>query len=273
MSVTFRPGQACRLLSIVLAVAVSPPVVVAQSKPDIADILKKVSETYANPKQYQFSIIATSRQLNRSGQMKVDTETSEYAVKRPNKLRMSASGGALVMGKDLGEMLVVVDGDNTWYYVPRIKQYTKYKGAPVHTDPHDDESETKPGAPSEFINHLEEMLFFRYRYFVKVANRAKLLREENIPFDGASVACYVIEIDTNSPPTQSRSNELYRWWVDKKRYLVLREDYEYKPAHPGEQPPISGSAVYSIARINEPIDENLFVFSPPADAKLVDNFE
>jgi hypothetical protein len=61
--------------------------------------------------------------------------------------------------------------------------------------------------------------------------------------------------------------------VDKKRYLVLREDLEHKPARPDEPPPISGSAVYSVARINEPIDESLFVFAPPADARLVEKFE
>jgi hypothetical protein len=129
------------------------------------------------------------------------------------------------------------------------------------------------GAPLEFIDHIEEMLFFRFRNFVKVANRANFVREERIPFDGNSVDCYVIQIDTDSPPTQRPSSELYRWWVDKKRYLVLREDLEHKPARPDEPPPISGSAVYSVARINEPIDESLFVFAPPADARLVEKFE
>jgi outer membrane lipoprotein-sorting protein len=273
VNTTFRPGQPFPFLSIVLAVVVAPHVAVAQTKPDVTEILKKVSETYANPKQYQFSITATSRQLNRSGQTKVNTETSDYAVQRPNKFRMWGNIGTVLTGKDLGDMLTVVDGESTSFYSPKIKQYMKYKGAPVHTNPHDDESDIKIGEPSEFISHVEEMLFFRYRYFVKVASRAKLLREESIPFAGNTVDCYVIEIDTDSPPTQGPSFELYRWWVDKQHYLVLREDYEYKAAHPGEPPPISGSAVYSVARINEPIDASLFVFSPPADAKLVDKFD
>ena len=149
MNTIFRPGQAFPFLSIALVVAVAPYVAIAQTTPDVGDILKKVSERYANLKRYHFSMTATSRQLNRSGQVKVDTITTEIAVERPDKLRMGMGVGA-VLTSDLGEMLTVVDGGSTWNYVPKMKQYTKYRGAPVHSDPNDDESETKPGAPSEF---------------------------------------------------------------------------------------------------------------------------
>jgi hypothetical protein len=209
MKTIFRATlQIQTFLCVISAVVVSPHIAIAQKQPGAADILKRVGKTYANPKRYQFSVSITSRELDRKGQMKVDTQTLEFAVKLPNKMRMFDSNGAKIAENSSGEMLVIVDGEYTWSYVPKIKQYMKYKGAPVHTDPHDDESETKAGAPSEFINHMEELLLFRYRNFVKVADRAKLIRQESIRFAGKSVDCYVVEIDSSSPPTQGPSLEL-----------------------------------------------------------------
>jgi outer membrane lipoprotein-sorting protein len=230
----------------------------AQTQPDVADVLKKVSETYANPKEYQFVGTETSKQLDRSGDTKVETQSVEIAVRHPNKLRMTRSGDGMV---------TVVDGVNSWVYLPKIKQYIRYEGAPVHTDPHDNESETKPGAPSEFITHFEGMFFYRYRSFMKIANRAKLLRDENITAEGKNVACYVVEIGTDSPPTSGPSRGTYRWWVAKKSYLVLREDNALKNGR------FSASTSYSIARINQRLPDGLFVFSQPSDAKQVDTFE
>jgi outer membrane lipoprotein-sorting protein len=74
----------------------------------------------------------------------------------------------------------------------------------------------------------------------------------------------VLELD--APLPGFRDN--YTWWVDQKRGLVLREDT--RPAS-SRRPP--SSVVYTMASIDEALPAELFHFTPPAGAKLVDRFE
>jgi outer membrane lipoprotein-sorting protein len=74
------------------------------------------------------------------------------------------------------------------------------------------------------------------------------------------VRCYVVEI-------RDGPIDVYRLWVDSTRFLVLREDEESKD-DPGAQY-YSLSTVFSTIELRRVVDGKLFVFSPPADAKLV----
>jgi outer membrane lipoprotein-sorting protein len=58
------------------------PVLVAQGQPDVADILTKVSDTYANAKEFRFTVNKTGEE---SGVMRI-------AVRKPDKFRFEADG-------------------------------------------------------------------------------------------------------------------------------------------------------------------------------------
>ena len=85
-----------------------------------------------------------------------------------------------------------------------------------------------------------------------MASTAKFLRNEAIDFGGAKIDCYVLSI----PSTIGRSG--YTWWVDARRYLVLREDSS------------DSSSVFTTIRLGEPLSDDLFTFKPPVEAQRVD---
>jgi outer membrane lipoprotein-sorting protein len=75
-----------------------------------------------------------------------------------------------------------------------------------------------------------------------------------------------INAETTSPQTVTG---VYTLWVDKQRYLVLRDDFSLVDKVAGTY---TNSILYDIARINVEIPERLFSFSPPQGAKEVSSF-
>jgi outer membrane lipoprotein-sorting protein len=220
-------------------------VAAAQAQPDAAEILRKVGDTYSNAKRYHFvvkSVVAGG-----------SPTTIEIAVEPPNKFRIDA-GASLLGGEDeMGRMMLISDGAQVWTYASGFNQYTI-----------DKIEQPEPGAApaageSPFVRQFAMLLFYRYVGFAKNSAEARLLRQETIEAGGGMAECYVIEI--KSPENGGD----YTWWVDQKRFLVLREDT--KPAD-ASQPP--SSVVFTVAQLNEPLAEDLFQFTPPAGAKLVD---
>jgi outer membrane lipoprotein-sorting protein len=224
----------------VALVAVLPFVasVPGQAQIDVREALGKVGETYTSAAQYEFVIHTTSS----------DSASVPFflhvAVKKPDRLRMEVTLKERSKSDSRAnpdDAITVADGEYTWIYSPKLAQYTKRKDA------------------SEFVSHAEAQLFIRYCNAARGAGRARALREESLELDGRSVSCYVIEIGDDSRA------EVHTWWIDKSRYLVLREDVakgRYRE-----------SAVYTVARMNEPLSPDLFVFSPPAGAKQVEEFK
>jgi outer membrane lipoprotein-sorting protein len=228
--------HACKVaLAAVFPILASVP---GQAQFDVREALAKVSETYSSAAQYEFAIHTTSS----------DAASVPFflhvAVKKPDRLRMEVTlkeRSKSDPSANPDDAITVADGEYTWIYSPKLAQYTKRKDA------------------SAFVSHAEEQLFVRYRNALRGAGRARALREESLELDGRSVSCYVIEIADDS------RSELHTWWIDKSRYLVLREDLakgQYRE-----------SAVYTVARMNEPLPLDLFVFSPPAGAKQVEKFK
>ena len=226
----------CRIaLVAALSILASVP---GQAQIDVRQVLAKVSETYSSAAQYEFKIHTTSS----------DAASVPFflhvAVKKPDRLRMEVTlkeRAKSDSSTNPDDAITVADGEYTWIYSPKLAQYTKRKDA------------------SAFVSHAEEQLFLRYRNAAHAADRARALREESLESDGRSVSCYVIEIADDS------RSEIHTWWIDKSRYLVLREDVakgQYRE-----------SAVYTVARMNEPLTPDLFVFSPPAGAKQVEEFK
>jgi outer membrane lipoprotein-sorting protein len=231
----------------VLALFLHPAI--GQNPPDVADLLKKVSEKRGNLQQYKFT--ATVRFHDPGEGLDVSGSTI-VAVQKPSKARWEIRGtvAQYFTGVNL-DVQYIVDGKNVWTYVPKLNQYAKEQ-APIDTA-----SSSTVG--SEMISHLEEI--FLIRDFVRAAGQARVVREERIPFNGSTADCLVLE-SLDGPI------DIHRWWIDRESYLVLRDEEESK-----ENPK---AAYYSLSirfttiQINGPVDQKVFVFSPPADARLVD---
>src|SRR6266849_3945480 len=96
------------LLSATYALAAPP------SPPELPN---QVSKTYKNLQAYQFVATQTTELLARGAQQSGETHLALAAVK-PDKYR-------LTFKDDSKEIIVVADGETTWTYMPKLKQYTK----------------------------------------------------------------------------------------------------------------------------------------------------
>jgi outer membrane lipoprotein-sorting protein len=213
----------------------------ALSGQDVAEILRRVSEKYTNANQYRF-------EMRKSGE---ESGTLKIAVLRPNRFRLEADGRVIDGADAFDKMTMVGDGASAWNFIPEPPQYTKKKITLPLLD-------TEPPAvsPETFVLQADVVFLSRYARLAAATDHAKLVR--------ADTDSYVIELHAPLPGFR----DTYTWWVDRKRYVVVREDTQ--PA--SNRRPVS-SVVYSLASIDEPIPQELFHFSPPAGAKQVEQLE
>ncbi len=227
----------------VLAVALAH-VAAAQAPPDPGEILRKVSDVYSNAKRYHFAV----KSVVGDGK----PTTIEIAVDQPNKFRIDADGALLGGEDEMGRMIISSDGARVWTYASGFNEYTIDEVE--LPDP-----KAGPGAgESPFAQQFAMLLFIRYIGFAQLARQAHFAREETIDAGGGRADCYVVTI-------MGQGSEDYTWWIDKKRFVVLREDTRpTDPANPAT------SVVFTVAQINEPLSADLFKFTPPPGSKLVD---
>lgn len=93
---------------------------VGQSRPDSAEILRKVSQTYAAVKQYLLESEGTQRHgVDGPGHMKL-------AVKLPNRYRMEGMVPLSGDASDFGDSVIVCDGSLIWFYIRKTNQYASF---------------------------------------------------------------------------------------------------------------------------------------------------
>lgn len=214
----------------------------AQTPPDVSEILKKVGETYKASSRYEFEIDATGREGANGARTTFHTH---IAFSAPNKYRMEgALPGLSVQDTDLSDGIMIHDGSTLWFYLPKSNQYASIPAARITADAPGDLGDMMP----EAVDHF---LMWRYRSAGDFVKGAKFLREESIEIVGAKVACFVLTVAPDSKLE-------YTWWVDKQTYRIVRED------------DAGNSAVFTSIRLNEPIRDELFKFTPPRGAQKME---
>jgi thiol-disulfide isomerase/thioredoxin len=221
------------------------------------ELLKKVSEAYLNLKSYRFEIHVHTEIQSDSQRKSLETEL-DVSVDRPNKSRILMSGG-------LGELQSFADGSTTWLFLPELKQYRRVANSTglEKKQPTRDRAATLAAMAAEIAGQYE-----------KLSDRfpsAKVLRKESLTFAEKPVECWVIEANVDSKISEQKT--LHTYWIDDNRFLVL------KAVQLTHFEPIEGNAVETRttttlkhARINDPLPESWFVFSPPGDATEVVQF-
>lgn len=237
-------------LFLVLAAAVAVAPLDAQtSGVQAADtILSRVAALYSGARQYHFAALKTGEEKG----------SLEIWVRHPDRFRFEGDGGVIDGSDPFPKVTFTGNGDDAWNYVPILKQYTKKRTTLPLLD-----TEPPEIAPDAFVFQADAVFLTRYARLAKAPEHARLAREETISMGSRPVACYVIEL--HAPLAGFRDD--YTWWVDKKRFLILREDT--KPAT-ARRP--SSRIEFTAASIDEPVSDDLFHFVPPEGTKLVDRF-
>jgi outer membrane lipoprotein-sorting protein len=215
----------------------------AQSQPDLAAVLRKVSDTYKAASQYELIGDATCR-------VRPPGTTASFhfliAFRTPNKYRMQAGVPCVGPGTgDMGEALMVLDGSFLWFYFPAKNQYGSILASTLTADAAGDMGDLRP----DFVDHST---MWRYRSAVDAADKTSFVREEEINVAGVKSTCYVVLV----PPQEHLPEQV--WWIDKSSYRVLRVDDK------------DSSAVFTTIKLNEPLPDGLFEFTPPPGAQKVE---
>jgi outer membrane lipoprotein-sorting protein len=235
----------------------------AQAQPKAGDVLRRVKETYAAAKQYQF----TGRVVERSAGVET-TGSDEIAVDKRGRVWFKAVGSLAVAesgGREGETLIAVADGKDVWIYLEQQKLFKKAKGIPESRNKDDDDEAMDN--PRAFARKLMDSQLVRYAQLARRSSNAKVVREESCSANGLTTDCYVIEIPAESLDPDVTAT--YTLWVDKRRYLVLRDDYRI--VDKGKDT-YANSIVYDVAEITVEIPDKLFTFTPPPDAKEVDSF-
>ncbi len=172
-------------------------------------------------------------------------ELTQVTTTEPPGMTMSTHMQFVKSGKFRMEMTmlgmgftIVSDGTNFWMSMPAMKKYMKL---PKDGDLDVSELTTMFGVGAE-------------------AADAKLLRSEAIEIDGERHDCWVVE----AHGTDATST----YWIDKARGFQLQVERSTKV--PGAATKVMSKTVAHSIQVSPTLPDELFVFTPPADATETD---
>ncbi len=234
----------------------------AQAQPDAMELLRKVEKTYRSAKSFQAEGNIAS-DMSGQGMHSTVEIPMVLTIVPPDRMRMENKGAPM-------SMLMIFNGQTIWMYMPQLNKYAKFDLGKFAGD-----DKGLPGYGG---------LGRQYLHVAERATAAKILREEAIRVDGRSVDCYVLEVEYE-PPAKLPDNVPFAksmptnvqfspktMWIDKARSVVVRESSESKVTFPNSNTPMSTKQTITFAkiRLDEPVPEELFTFTPPAGATEMD---
>jgi thiol-disulfide isomerase/thioredoxin len=106
---------------------------------------------------------------------------------------------------------------------------------------------------------------------------SKTLREETVEVEGQRHACWVVESKMEMPPLNGPDGPKVSpiaslQWIDTKLGIHLKQQVSFEMQIPGASAPmvVHQTVVTTSLKIDEPLPDSLFTFTPPAGAKEVD---
>jgi thiol-disulfide isomerase/thioredoxin len=233
-----------------LALVLSSPRL--QELPDGASLTKQAEAAAKKFHTLQYAADMTMDMSLMGRPTKLTMETSA-AIASPGKMRIASK----IQG---GDTLLVSDGEYTWMYISMVKQYTKTAAA--------------LGLEAAITGSLG----FKMPDMASVPKRIKTLREETIEMDGQKRECWVIEtqIDEISLPLPQgvkveakATGVAVTSWIDKKTLLDLQSTTSLTINTGPMKIEMHQKTVKRELKVDEPIADSVFTFTPPADAKEV----
>lgn len=222
--------------------------------PEVRRLLEKVAVTYRNLERYRFDFTLAAETRSTTGRRSMETRV-EMAASRPGKLRLSIAGG-------LGELQVYANGEFTWVFVPLLKQYTRR--------PAGGGKDAVEGGTSRYAA-IATQTVEQFERIARGVRSARRVRTEKLEVEGTSAECVVVEVELEEEEPGERRTRTY--WIDPQRKLVLKAVQFDQDAGEGVEAPVTEvTTTFSRAEIGEAIPEEVFVFTPPSDAKEVAEF-
>jgi outer membrane lipoprotein-sorting protein len=210
--------------------------VFARAQPDVAGILKKVSETYGAASQYEVERIVT---ISDQSAGRLNSSSTRLQFKAPNKYRLEAYDAFPDLSA-ADQLQSVFDGSSLWIYNPKANEYRVYEnGFPRDSNP-------------EAVDYFIGIGRFRDAERTYEDYKGHIVREDHIAAGGDNAECFVVEMSGLT------AGELEIIWIDKKRFYVLREEG-----------PDGTNVLYKGLKLDEPLPDELFQFKPPPDSKQI----
>jgi len=177
------------------------------------------------------------------------------------KLAIGSGGKSLVWvdSPDKGEYLVVSNGQKTWAYVPKLKQYTEEESAAISAD-----ADSDRGVDETWARRVIPGLARLY----STAASAAQAGEAAVKFDGKKQKWPVVRVfSKNDPRTGTSMTELT---LDPGTMRIARLVCA-NLAYPGGVKTVQRLTIdFHSFQMGETLPDSAFTFDPPKHAKLVD---
>ena len=181
------------------------------------------------------------------------TTTIGVAYLNPGKTRMEIKKGSI-------SMLDVSDGETTWVYNSMTKQYAKIPAA------------QGPAAVMAVMGiKLPDTSYIHTSY--------KTTGQETIDIDGQKYECWVVEMQISEFSFASGPNDkvappkvtgaVMTSWIDKKLGIDVQFTFAMTMQMGGKDIEMNQKVVKKGLKIDQPLAEAMFTFTPPPDAKEV----
>lgn len=230
---------------------------------DGLDLLKRVTQRYANAKTY--ALAATEEMSTSGGYDESWQKTVIAAAEAPGGRYYFEGHGTM------GGAIRISDGKTAWKY--RIDE-NHYTAKPVATqNAHD----AGPIPMSELALSRAQYLRDSLANLARTLHSASLYPEETLTVDGKLVRCLVLGI-RNSDDNRAHPNEIVERtiWIDKENETIVKMVDHMDLKHVNG--PASGqrtqvtTTTYSKTVLDDAVPDAVFTFVPPAGAILISDF-
>jgi outer membrane lipoprotein-sorting protein len=215
-------------------------------EPSAESILKQVAQTYRGIRTE--SIEATLVLVANANAMRIEIPVTG-ARRGPGEVRIEAKNP--MMGTQ-----TVSDGKHVWKYVDRFQQYTKKPASEGM-----DAATQGPGRILAGEKVMDGLV------------KSNLLRREKVPVAGKEIECDVIEaVYSGTEDGQPKREESKTYWVDRDRSVILKMSFPLMVPSSGGRLEMTQTIAVNSIRLDQPLSDSLFVFTPPAGAREVAEF-
>ena len=222
----------------------------AQPLPDAQTLYDRAQAAAKSFHSLQYSAEMTMQLGVPSGPIK---STTEVAYLSPGKTRMEIKTSGTTM-------LDVSDGETTWVYNSMTKQYAKIPAA------------QGPAAVMAVMGiKLPDTSYIHTSY--------KTTGQETIDIDGQKYECWVVEMQISEFSFASGPNDkvappkvtgaVMTSWIDKKLGIDVQFTFAMTMQMGGKDIEMNQKVVKKGLKIDQPLAEAMFTFTPPPDAKEV----
>ncbi len=228
----------------------------ADTPPDGKTLLQESGDALHSAQSYileQAVVVEISGGLRSRLEMPV-----KLAAANPDKLRIESNG-------PVGSTLIVSDGENTWMYLGPLKQYTRTPAA------------SSPDALMKSINPGISEMLAEYRSKDPYLS-VKVTGEESLEMDGRHFDCFVVEATLDNikmPGAMMLTDGVMKMWIDKKTKLTLKQTASATMQGGSLRAPAEMNQTVNMLsmKLNEPVPDSMFQFTPPEGAKEVKEFQ